>query len=202
MLQPPDRPFDPQPRPDGAIPTDPDARARLFASIHGELQAIARRKMANQRGSHTLQPTALVNEAYLKLQARPDLLRIPQDEFVRVAAKAMQNLLVSHARQKRTKKRQAPGERVPLDDVVDSFSERALDIVALHEALEQLEKTDPAGAAFVQLHFFGGQSIAESGRILGIPETTMQRRWKTVRAKLRFMIERKEDTEPRGTEDK
>jgi RNA polymerase sigma-70 factor (ECF subfamily) len=199
MLPPSDSPNDLLPTPNQAIPADAAARDRLFTTIQSELRDIARRKMSGQRTSHTLQPTALVNEAYLRLQSRPELFGIPPDQFIRVAAKVMQNLLVSHARHKHTKKRQAPGERVPLDDVVDSFTERALDILALNEALDQLASTDPIGAAFVQLRFFGGQSMAECGRILGIPETTMSRRWEALRAKLRFMIEAG-SAEPRGNQ--
>lgn len=140
----PDNPGVPSP-PDlsSANAMDGESRNLLFASIQRELHAIARRNMAHQPLAHTLQPTALVNEAYLRLHAHPEVFGMPPGEFLRLAAKVMQNLLVNHAREKQTKKRTAPGERVPLDSVVESFSERALDILALKELSNSCRRPTP-----------------------------------------------------------
>jgi RNA polymerase sigma factor (TIGR02999 family) len=160
-------------------------RARLLGELYAELRALAELHMRGQPAFHTLQATALVHEACLKLCVHDGL---PEDDRARVlglASLAMRNVLVDHARAKRRVKRCAPGERVPLDGIALAYQERAIDLLALDEALARLVQFDPDMVRLVDLHFFGGLSLAEAARLLGQPERTVQRRWAATRAWLR-----------------
>jgi RNA polymerase sigma factor (TIGR02999 family) len=161
---------------------DRAAANELFLLVHGELHAVARRLMQGQPPGHTLQASALVNEAYLRVfqQEWKD-----RDHFLAVAAQAMRWVLVDHARTKRCAKRERGAERVPLEGLMELYEERSLDLVALDEALDRLAQRDPGLVRLVELRFFGGLSMEDAARTLSIPLRTAQREWATARAWLR-----------------
>jgi len=176
---------------------DSSAAEELLPAIHAQLHAIARGQMKSQRSDHTLQPTALVNEAWLRLCGAPsDEPWESRAQFVRVAAVAMRRILVDHARRRGALKRQRGEERVLLDEVVEEIESRAHDLVKLDAALEKLEQLDGELARIVELRFFAGLSVPEAGRVLELSAPTVQRRWRTARAWLRGEVLR--DRTPPG----
>jgi RNA polymerase sigma-70 factor, ECF subfamily len=169
---------------------DAEARALLVPRLYSELHGLARGLMGQQRGAHTLQPTALVNEAYLRLFRANGRSWTDRAHFLRLAATVMRQVLVDHARRKLALKRSEPGERVPLDAVIDRFEERSGSLLALEAVLERLADDDPELVEFVELRFFAGHSLPEIARVLGISERTAERRWQAVRLQLRAELER------------
>jgi RNA polymerase sigma factor (TIGR02999 family) len=169
---------------------DPSAREQLFDLVYAELHRQARTLMALQRPGHTLQPTALVNEAYFKLCGHGDRVYTDRQHFLRVAAKAMGQVLIDHARRRAADKRSAPGGRVELEGLVAEFDERSGGLVALGAALERLEQRDPQLVRLVELRFFGGHEVPEAAEILGISERTAARLWKAARLFLRDEMSR------------
>lgn len=165
---------------------DGDERAsdELFPLLYRELRRIAERAMAREQG-HTLQPTALVHEAYLKLVKGEDPYYHDRDHFLSVAARAMRHILVDHSRSRRSEKRGANRPRSPLDQAVVMFEENALDLVALDESLTALAEMDPQLAKMTELRFFGGLDTTETARILDVSKRTVERGWNTTRAWLR-----------------
>jgi len=158
---------------------------RLFDLVHAELHDQAHHLMRRQPPGHTLQTTALVNEAYLRLLRRSDLRWESRRHFFCVAARAMRCVLVDHARTRNRRKRRPDGERVPLDDVVVAYEDRAVDLTSLDEALGQLAERDELGGKIVELRFFGGLPVDHVARILGVSSRTARRRWELARAWLR-----------------
>jgi len=161
-----------------------DARAseELFRLLYSELRSTADRAMRSERPDHTLQPTALVNEAFLKLVDQTGVAWESRAHFLGVAARAMRQVLVDHARRRQTEKRGAAQARVPLDDALLSFETRAIDLVALDEALERLAAHDAELAKLVELRFFGGLTVEETGRALGLSVRQVEGAWITARA--------------------
>ena len=160
---------------------DEAAADELVDSLYGELRALAERLMAGQPPEHTLQPTALVNEAWLRI-ARPGAREWEgRTHFVRLAARAMRSVLVDHARVKRADKR--GGDRVHrgLDGVLAYYEEKSMDVVALNEALERLSAMDQQLARIVELRFFAGLTIAETAPLLGVSTPTVERGWRVAR---------------------
>ena len=166
---------------------DESARTELFTSIYAELHRLARAHMAQQRPSHTLQPTALVNEAFMKLCAG----ETPADRhrFLNLASTAMRQILVDHARRKSTSKRGGNAKQVELDSIVTSFDERSHGLIELDAALERLRLRDPDLVKLVELRFFGGRSHAEAAELLGISPRQATRWWQTARAYLKREID-------------
>ncbi len=161
---------------------DAAASEPLYHLLYGELRATAQRAMGAERGDHTLQPTALVNEAYLKLVDPSGIAWESRSHFLGVAARAMRQVLVEHARKRRSDKREAAGERVPLDDDLLSFEASAIDLLALDEALEKLAAHDSELARLVELRFFGGLTVEETGKVLGLSVRQVEGAWITARA--------------------
>ena len=161
---------------------DEQAANELLPILYEELRNVAERFMSRERNDHTLQPTALVHEAYLKLVDEPHQ---PEWEnrahFVRFAARAMRNVLVDHARAKKTAKRGEGLRKVPLDEVLAAFEERSLDVLALDEALEVLFAMDEQLARVVELRYFAGLTIAETAQVLGVSTPTVERAWRVAR---------------------
>jgi RNA polymerase sigma-70 factor, ECF subfamily len=172
---------------------DGDAAAgeRLFPVVYGELHRIASAYMRQERAEHTLQPTALVHEAYLRLVGDgSDGARYEDHRhFVAAAAVAMRRILVNHAKAKSTQKRGGGRELVELDEAAAAFGERSIDLVALDEALDRLAKLDPMQARLVELRFFGGMSVEECARELNVSERTVHYEWAHARAWLRAQLE-------------
>lgn len=166
---------------------DGDAAAgeELFRLVYGELHDLARGYMAGERKEHTLQPTALVHEAWLRLVGteRPDWEG--RGHFVGVAARAMRRILIDHARRRDAKKRGGEAERESLDAAVASFESRAFDLLALDEALERLEALDPQLVRVVEQRFFARATNKEIAAALGVSERTIERSWQVARVFLR-----------------
>ncbi len=161
-----------------------DARAvsRSLPVLYSELRRLADQLLVNERRGHTLQPTALVHEALLKLLGCPSLRFDNLPAFFAVAARAMRQALVDSARRFTAIKR-GGGQRVySLDEVSTIFTEPNVDLVALDEALKRLAKFDPRQGAIVELRFFGGLTIKQTAQVLDISATTVKREWQTARA--------------------
>lgn len=163
---------------------DADAARRLAALLYDELRELARREMAAERRDHTLQPTALVHEAYLRL-VDGDATFADRESFFAAAANAIRRVLVDHARKRGREKRGGGHVRVPLEglDVAETFEDHEL--LALDDALESLARVDPTKARIVELRFFAGMSVEELAKTLKTSESTLQREWRMARAWLR-----------------
>ncbi|MEZ5976326.1 MAG: sigma-70 family RNA polymerase sigma factor [Planctomycetota bacterium] len=165
---------------------DESAGEELLPFVYAELRRVAGSCMRSERHEHTLQPTALVHEAYLRLLGSEETPHWQdRQHFIRVAARAMRNVLVDHARRRNAAKRGGAESPVPLDQVVASFEEQSLDVLALHDCLEQLAEADSELAKLVELRFFGGLTIEETARVLDRSPATVERRWKAARMWLR-----------------
>ena len=164
-----------------------------MAEAYDELRRLAHRFLSHQQPGQTLSPTALVHEAYLRLIRTDHLDEVDPRPFFGLAARAMRSVLVDHARRRGRLKRGGGAHRVPLDDVVDLYQQRAMDLVALDEALSELAQVDADQARVVELRFFGGLTEAESARILGVSPRTVGRMWRGARAWLRRAMGEKND---------
>ena len=155
----------------------------LLRDVYAELHAIARARMSDERAGHTLQATALVHEAWLRLSQREGGVgSIPEASFHEAAAIAMRRILIEHARSKGRIKRGGNLVRTPLS-VIDLAAESDPDeIMAVDEAIQRLEEHDPDAARVVHLRFFAGLEVAETARALGISERTVAREWEYARA--------------------
>jgi RNA polymerase sigma factor (TIGR02999 family) len=158
---------------------DTGARDRLAALLYPELHRIAEQAFRRERGGHTLQPTALVNEAWLRLIGAPSLPGEDRGHLLAVAARLMREILIDHARRRGAAKRDG-GERVTLSGL-EIAADDALDLVDLDEALVRLERIDPVKARIVELRYFGGLSIEETGRVLDQSPATVKRHWQAAR---------------------
>jgi RNA polymerase sigma factor (TIGR02999 family) len=169
---------------------DREAASQIIARTHAELRAIGASFLKRQQKGGSLQLTALVNEAFVKLlggERKPGA--VSEREFLFLAARAMRQIVIDHHRARSLKKRRPPGDRVPLDDLVDHFEQRSHDLEALGEALERLERLDPLAGRLVNLKFFAGLSTKEAARVLGLSERSAEREWQAARAWLRREIQ-------------
>ena len=158
-----------------------EALSQLMPVVYDELRRIAAQYMRRERVQHTLQPTALVNEAYLRLVG----MKISwqgRAHFFAVAARLMRRLLVDHARANACDKRGQDGPKVSLDDAAVLSEERAAELVALDEALDTLAELDARKARVVELRYFGGLSVEETAEVLGVHPNTVTREWGQAKA--------------------
>ena len=166
-----------------------EVEARLIPQIYGELRRLAAHYMRFERGNHTLQPTALVNEAYTRLVQQPQVPWQSRAHFFATASSVMRHILVDHARARRSEKRGGMQRQVTLDDALlpsqERTQERTIDVLILDEALERLAQFDPRQARIVELHFFGGLTFAEIALVLKVAERTVKRDWSMARAWLK-----------------
>lgn len=160
---------------------NPLALTELTPIVYDELRRLARRYMKRERGGHSLQTTALVNEAYLRLVGYKRMHWHNRAHFLAVSAQAMRRILVEHAR-RRNVKRGADQERVPLDDAAVISPVRSGDFVALDDALTALAERAPRKARVVELRFFGGLSVDETAEVLQVSSITVMREWKSAKA--------------------
>ena len=167
---------------------DQDAAARLLPLVYDELRKLAQTRMARLPPGETMQPTALVHEAYLRLVGKSDLHVENQRHFFFVAARAMRDILVERARSKAGLKHGGNRQRVELHDAVDAGAAVPEEVLAVHEALAELEKEDPLKAQIVNLRYFTGMSIAETTQVLGISERTLHRHWRFIKAWLKTRL--------------
>jgi RNA polymerase sigma factor (TIGR02999 family) len=156
------------------------AASELLPLVYAELRQLAIARLANEKAGHTLQPTALVHEAYLRLVG--DQAFEHRGHFFAAAAEAMRRILVDHARKKAAGKRGGAGHRVPLDPEQFAAPDRPDDLLALDEALDQLEREEPQVAALVKLRYFAGLTIPQAAEALGVAPRTADAWWAFARA--------------------
>jgi len=163
---------------------DRTAEVKLMPLVYDELRRRAAHYMQGERRDHTLQPTALVHEAYLRLVEQRE---VPENRthFLAVAAQLMRRILVDHARARQADKRPAPEQRISLDKALIFSEDRSSEFLALHEALERLAQWDPRQSRIVELRYFGGLSVEETAQVVGLSGTQVKREWSHAKAWLR-----------------
>ena len=160
---------------------DKAALDRLMPLVYQELRRLARRQMRRERQGDTLQTTALVNEAYLRLVDYERVQARDRNHFLAIAAQAMRRILIERARNRQSDKRGSNPQRISLDEVAEVVEARAADLLALDEALQALSTIDPRKAQIVELKYFGGLTIEETASVLGVSTPTVERDWHTAR---------------------
>ena len=160
---------------------DEGAAERLMPLVYDELRRLARVYLRRERPDHTLQPTALVNEAYLKLVDQRRVNWQNRHHFYGIAAQMMRRVLVDHAREQAAEKRGGARRKVSLDEADIPTGERAADLVALDEALRKLAEVFPRKARVVELRFFGGFSVEETAGVIGVSDKTVMREWESAK---------------------
>ena len=169
---------------------DQAALERLMPLVYSELRHLASNYLRRERAEHTLQPTALVNEAYLKLVDQRNARWQNRAHFFGIAAQLMRRILVDHARQRQAVKRGGVDQqRLSITSAEAFVKQPEVDLLALNEALDELAQMDPQHSRIVELKFFGGLSIEETAEVLGISHATVERDWKLARAWLRRQLE-------------
>ncbi len=174
---------------------DQEAAAQLLPLVYDELRKLARARMAQLPPGQTMQPTALVHEAYLRLLGKKDLHLESRRHFFFVAARAMRDILVEQARSKAGPKRGGDRQRIELPEDSVAVEPPGEDVLALHEALAELEKEDPLKAQIVHLRYFAGMTIAETAQVLGLSERTLHRHWRFIKAWLKTRLGAPTDAE-------
>lgn len=172
---------------------DQEALNRLLPLVYDELRRLADRYLHRERSDHTLQATALVHEAYLRLIDQR-VSWANRAHFFGVAAEMMRRILIDHARSRQAAKRGSGGIKISLDDVLDLTDERAADLIALDDALKSLAEFDPQKAKVVELRFFGGLSIEETAAVMGLGTATITRQWRLAKAWLYHELSSSETT--------
>lgn len=169
---------------------DAGAREALLRLLYSDLRAQASRYFRAQRANHTLQPTALVHEAFMRIAGNANISFEGRSHFLAVAAMAMRNVLADHARRRRAEKRGgAERERVTLTGLGSDDGERMIDALDLDEALAALQREDERQAKIVELRFYGGLSVDEVAHILGVSPRTVDLDWRMARAWLRNRLD-------------
>ena len=158
---------------------DNQALGAVIPLVYDELRRIARRNLRKERPGHTLQSTALVHEAYLRLERQGAVQLQNRSHFLAICAELMRQILVEHARRRGAAKRDG-GLRLTLDDTL-AFKTRDMDLVGLDDALNELAKLDPEQSRIVVLRFFAGLSIEETAHAMSLSQSTVKRRWETAR---------------------
>jgi RNA polymerase sigma-70 factor, ECF subfamily len=167
---------------------------QLLPLVYDELRQMARRYMARQNAGHTLQTTALINEAYLKLVGQPAKHWQNRAHFFGVAAQAMRHILVDYARAHQYAKRGGGAQAVSLDEAMTIAPERAAEVVALDDALQELAKVDPRKSQVVELRYFGGLSVEETAAVLKVSAVTVMRDWSLAKAWLHRELSQRDPT--------
>ena len=167
---------------------DKAALDELMPVVYDELRRLAQNYLSHERQGHTLQTTALVHEAYLRLIDQRSVNWQNRAQFFGIAAQMMRRILINHANDRNAKKRQGYATKVSLDDAVSIFEKRELDLMALDEALNNLAALDPQQTQIVELRFFGGLTIEEVSEVLGISPATTKREWDSAKLWLRRQL--------------
>jgi RNA polymerase sigma factor (TIGR02999 family) len=169
---------------------DQAALDKLMPLVYSELRRLASNYLRRERANHTLQPTALVNEAYLRLVDQRNAKWQNRAQFFGISAQLMRRILVDHARQHQAAKRGGSDQkRLSITSAEALMKQPELDLLALNEALDELAQMDPQQGRIVELKFFAGLSIEETAEVLGISHATVERDWKMARAWLRRQLE-------------
>ena len=161
---------------------DQQALTKLIPLVYDELRRLAQRYMAQERPDHTLQTTALVHEAYLRLVDLNNVRWQNRAHFFGVSAQLMRHILVDYARNQHAAKRGGANLKLSLDEAVNLSDERAVELVALDDAMARLASLDPQKSRIAELRFFGGLNIEEVAEILGVSAATVVRQWRLARA--------------------
>lgn len=172
---------------------DPASLERVVRTLYDELRALARRRLRDERAGHTLQPTALVNEAYLRLSQQHGIAVDSRTEFFAVAANTMRRVLIDYARTRNREKRGGGERPVPLDEAEAEAlltDQETDELLALEDALERLAQANPRAAQVVEQRFFAGLQVEEIAPLLGVSTKTVQRDWIAARAWLRKEVAR------------
>jgi len=169
---------------------DQRARDELMPLIYDELRRLARGHLRRERANHTLQPTALVHEAFIRLIDQSKVNWQNRAHFFGAAARLMRQILINHAEARRAAKRGGEAERVSLNDVDHFAAGHEVDLIALNEALNNLERIDPQQGQVVELRYFSGLTIEEIAEVIGVSPATVKREWSTARAWLRRELSR------------
>lgn len=169
---------------------DDDAFGRLLPAVYGDLRRIARHRLGGERVDHTLQATALVNECYMRLLGQHKVPWQDRTHFLAVAARSMRRILVDHARRKRAAKRGGPEITLALDEALDAAEGKALDVVALDDALDALAELAPRQAKIIELRFFGGLTVPETAEVLEVSPATVKLDFQMARAWLYDQLRR------------
>ncbi len=159
-----------------------EAVDELLPLIYDELKRIAANYLRRERSGHTLQPTALVNEAYMKMIDITQVSWQNKAHFIGVAANQMRRILVDHARQHNAQKRGGEFHILTLNEEIDKADEQSADLIALDDALTELAKVDAVKAHIVELRYFGGLTTEETAEVLGVAPITIKRHWKMTKA--------------------
>jgi RNA polymerase sigma-70 factor (ECF subfamily) len=170
-----------------------DVACQLMPLVYDELHRVARHQMRHERADHTLQATALVHEAYLRLVRQPERTWQNRAHFIGVAAGVMRRVLVDHARARQTAKRGSAAQRVPLEESLLLTDEQSDELMALDEALERLAQFDARQSRVVELRFFGGLTVEETAEALSISPKTVKRDWRVARAWLHREVSKSRD---------
>ena len=179
---------------------DRNAVADLVPLLYDELRQLASNYLRRERPGHTLQATALVHEAYLRLVDQKDVGWQNRSHFFGVAAQQMRRILVDHARNRHAVKRGGPAPKVALDEAVIVSDHEAEDVLQLNELLSRLGDLDEQQARVVELRVFGGLTVEEAAEALGVSPATVKRDWAMAKAWLTREIQRERNREPRGME--
>lgn len=161
---------------------DPDALPRLIPLVFRDLHRIAASQFAREPAGHTLQPTALVNEVFLRLVERRKVHWQSRAHFFAFAAQLVRRILVDHARSRKRDKRGGGAQKTSLTEAAHFAAVRHYDLVALDNALNDLEKIDPQGSRVVEMRFFAGLGYEEIAQVLGVAPSTVRRRWRSARS--------------------
>lgn len=161
-------------------PSDHDLSAAL-PGLYDELRSLASSYLRNERPGHTLQPTALVHESYLRLLNQRTVDWNNRLQFLSIAARMMRRILADHAAARKAGKRGGDAPKLQLDEALDCFDQRAIDVAEVDRALRDLEALDPRQAQVVELRFFGGLTIQETAELMAVSEMTVRREWMMAR---------------------
>ena len=180
---------------------DADALDRLTQLVYPELRRMARQYMRRENPAHTLQTSALINEAYLRLVDQQNIQWNDRLHFFAVAAQIMRHILIDHARMRHFAKRGAGAEHVPLDETTMIHQARAAEFVALDDALRRLADFDARKCQIVELKFFGGLTVDEVAEVLKLSPITIKREWRAAKAWLQLEISEGKDVTKPGDDD-
>lgn len=167
---------------------DKPALDELMPVVYDELRRLAQSYLSRERPGHTLQTTALVHEAYLRLVDQKSVNWQNRAQFFGIAAQMMRRILINHARERNAQKRQGYATKVSLDEAISVFENREVDLVALDEALDKLAALDSQQAQIVELRFFGGLTIDEAAEVIEISPATTKREWEAAKLWLRRQL--------------
>ncbi len=168
---------------------DKSALDQMTPVVYEELRRLARFFLASERSDHTLQPTALVHEAYVRLVDQRSVDWKNRAHFLGVAASMMRRILINHARARQAAKREGFTQAISLEDALGVFTNPRIDVLALNRALQELAEMDPQQGRVVELRYFGGLTIEETAEVMEISPATVKREWSTARLWLLQQIE-------------